>query len=119
MFHQILLVKASHRVSPDLAGGIDPTFDWSCCKILEPCSSGPQPPIWPVPGHAHRLPFPDGSSQAGPRGLINAILALFPHHVSLKSLLRVTLENPKRMGRDGHESCWTEAREVRAGGMAF
>lgn len=46
MFHQILLVKASHRVRPDLAGGIDPTFDWSCCKILEPCSSGPQPPIW-------------------------------------------------------------------------
>lgn len=42
-----------------------------------------------------------------------------PQHIPLKSLVRVTLENPKAMGRGVSEARWTEAREVRAGGIVF
>ena len=60
---------------------------------------------------------------AAHRQVLRASLTPFwpgsPHHVSLKSLLRVTLENPKRMGTGGSGSCWTEARKVQAGGIVF
>lgn len=60
---------------------------------------------------------------AAPRRVLRDSLTPFwpgsPQYVPLKSLLRVTLENPKRMGRGGSEARWTEARKVRAGGIVF
>lgn len=67
MCHQILLVKASHKGSL----GLEPLQNIRAVLSSLPTSTQ----IWPVPGSRQRLPFPDGSSQAGPQGLINTVLA--------------------------------------------
>lgn len=113
-------MKASHKVSPDLSRRNRLHAYGSCCKVLGPYwSSVSHPQIWLGPGHGRGLPFPDGSSQAGPWGLINTVLAWFPS----PRFPEVTSEGDWKTQREwvegGGESCRTKARKVRASGTVF
>lgn len=75
MFHHILWVKASHEARPDVRESGRHIHTGVAAKHSGPTLQAPSSTeVWPVPGSPRRSPFPDGGSQAGPQGPINAVL---------------------------------------------